>query len=164
MLPLLQKELVEKKEWLDTETLMDYYAIGQSTPGIIAVNTATFTGYSRKRVPGAIFATLGIITPSIIIIVIVASVLTNFIHIEAVGQAFDGIRVAVAALVIVTVMDLFKKTIVDWLCVLIFVVSFILSLLTNISPVYIVVSAAITGLILGNRMRDIRVRKRQWFI
>ena len=78
MLPIMQKELVEKKDWTTNEELLNYYAVGQCTPGIIAVNVSTFVGYQKKGILGSIFSTLGVVTPSIIIIILIASFLQNF--------------------------------------------------------------------------------------
>jgi chromate transporter len=160
MLPILQKEFVEKKKWLDTENIIDYYTLSQCTPGIIAVNVSTYIGFKKKSYLGGIFSALGVITPSIIIISIIATILTNFLHIEAVGHAFAGIRVAVAALVIVTILDMYKKSVIDWLCIILYIASFILSVLTSISPVFIVLGSAITGLVLGTRMQERKERKK----
>jgi chromate transporter len=160
MLPILQKEFVEKKKWLDTENIIDYYTLSQCTPGIIAVNVSTYIGFKKKSYLGGIFSALGVITPSIIIITIIATILTNFLHIEAVGHAFAGIRVAVAALVIVTILDMYKKSVIDWLCIILFIASFILSVFTSISPVFIVLGSAITGLVLGTRMQERKERKK----
>ena len=95
MLPMLQKEVVNGRHWATDEELMDYYAIGQCTPGIIAVNTATFVGYKNRGIPGAIAATLGVIAPSLVIIMIIAAFISNFIELSFVSSAFAGIRACV---------------------------------------------------------------------
>lgn len=154
MLPLLQKEIVEKKKWLTSEEIIDYYTLSQCSPGIIAVNVSTYIGFKKKRYLGGIVSALGVATPSIIIITVIAAVITNFLHIKEVSYAFAGIRVAVAALVIVTIVDMYKKSVVDWLCIILYITSFLLSVLTSISPVFIVLGAGITGLVLGTRMRE----------
>ena len=107
---------------------------------------------------GGIFSALGVITPSIIIITIIATVLTNFLHIEAVNHAFAGIRAAVAALVIVTIIDMYKKSIVDWVCIILYIGSFVISVFTSISPVFIVLVSAVVGLLLGTRMSERKKR------
>jgi len=154
MLPLLQKEVVEKKKWLTSEEIIDFYTLSQCTPGIIAVNVSTYIGFKKKRFWGGIISALGVATPSIIVITVIAAVLTNFSHIKEVAYAFTGIRVAVTALVIVTIVDMYKKSVVDWLCIILYIASFLLSVLTSISPVFIVLGAGITGLVLGTRMRE----------
>ena len=109
MLPMIQKEIVESRKWASDEEIMNYYAVGQCTPGVIAVNTATFIGYKLRRIPGAIFATLGVIFPSVVIITIIAAFISNFTHIEAVPHALAGINVVVSVLVLNAVIGLWKK-------------------------------------------------------
>ena len=113
MLPILQRELVENKKWATEEELADYYAVGQCTPGIIAVNTATFVGSSQGGLAGSIIASLGIVFPSIVIILVIAAFLQNFMHIEWVGHAFNGIRAGVVALILSSVIKLFKGAVKD---------------------------------------------------
>ena len=145
MLPMLTKEVVEKNKWATEDEIMDYYAIGQCTPGIIAVNTATFIGYKTKGVLGAIFATFGVIAPSIVIIAIIAACLQNFAELEIVKNAFGGIRAAVCVLIYNAVQKLVKKAIIDKCTMVICVVVTILSLFTSISPIFIVLFAGIVG-------------------
>ena len=113
MLPMLQKEVVNGRHWATDEELMDYYAIGQCTPGIIAVNTATFVGYKNRGIPGAIAATLGVIAPSLVIIMIIAAFISNFIELSFVSSAFAGIRACVCVLIGSAVVKLAKKSLVD---------------------------------------------------
>lgn len=148
MLPMLQREVVEKYKWATNDELLDYYAIGQCTPGVIAVNTATFIGYKLKGIPGAIFATLGVVTPSMIIIGLIAAFISNFRDLEVVQWAFSGIRAAVVALILSAVIKIGKKSIVDIFTALIFVVVAVLSFVTDLSPVIFVVTAAVCGLII----------------
>ena len=114
MLPILQREIVEKKKWATEEQLADYYAVGQCTPGVIAVNTATFVGSSQGGIAGGVIATLGVVFPSIVIILAIAAFLSNFMHLEAVSHAFNGIRAGVVALILVSVIKLFKGAVKDW--------------------------------------------------
>lgn len=114
MLPILQREVVEKKKWATEDQLADYYAVGQCTPGIIAVNTATFVGASQAGIPGGIVATLGVVFPSILIILAIAAFLSGFMHLEAVAHAFNGVRAGVVALILVSIIKLFKGTVKDW--------------------------------------------------
>lgn len=148
MLPLLQKEVVENKKWATQQELMDYYAIGQCTPGIIAVNTATFVGSKIKGLPGAIFATLGVITPSIIIVSIIAAFISGFSEYEIIEHAFSGIRAAVVALILSSVIKLGKKSVVDIVTTVIFVAVAILSFFTDLSPVVFVLVSGIAGIII----------------
>ena len=113
MLPILQREVVEKKKWATEDQLADYYAVGQCTPGVIAVNTATFVGSNQAGVPGGVIATLGVVFPSIVIILAIAAFLSNFMHLEAVTHAFNGVRAGVVALILVSVIKLFKGAVKD---------------------------------------------------
>ena len=149
MLPMLQRELVENKGWVTNEDLIDYYAIGQCTPGIIAVNVATFVGYRLKGVLGGVFATLGMITPSIIIVGIIAAFISGFQDYEAVQWAFSGIRAAVVALILSSVWKIAKKSLVDIFAVAIFLVVATVSFVTDISPVIFVLAAGLCGLVLN---------------
>ena len=147
MLPLIQKEIVENKKWSTEKEILDYYAVGQCTPGVIAVNTATFIGFKLRGVIGGIVATLGVIFPSIVIILIIASFLQNFANLAIVQSAFAGIRVAVVALIITTVVKLLKSSVKDYLGVIIALATFIISAFFGLSPVYIVIAAGLIGFI-----------------
>ena len=147
MFPILEREIVDNKKWATKEELIDYYAVGQCTPGIIAVNAATFIGHKVKGVMGGIFATIGVVFPSVIIILILASFLKSLTSISYVQSAFCAIRVAVCALVISSVLGLIKKGIKDSLGIIIAIMSFLLIVFLDISPVFIVLAAIITGII-----------------
>lgn len=147
MLPLIQREIVENKKWSTEKEILDYYAVGQCTPGVIAVNTATFIGYKLRGIIGGIVATLGVIFPSIVIILIIATFLQNFADLAIVQSAFAGIRVAVFALIITTVVKLIKSSIKDYLGVIIAIIAFVISAFIGLSPVYVVIAAALTGFI-----------------
>ena len=145
MLPIIQKEIVEEKKWATEEEVLDYYAVGQCTPGIIAVNTATFIGY---KVHGIIVATLGVVFPSLIIITIIAALLKNFANYSIVQHAFSGIRVVVIALIVSAILKLAKTSIKNSTTLIIAIIAFILVAFVNLSPIYIVIAAACIGLIL----------------
>lgn len=147
MLPILQREVCEKKKWVTEAEIMDYYAIGQCTPGVIAVNTATFIGKKTKGILGGIVATLGIVTPSIIIIALIAALVSNFSDIAWVGHAFAGIRICVCVLILNSVIKLWKNAVIDIPTVLIFLIVLAGSVFLDLSPVIYVVVAAILGLI-----------------
>ena len=148
MLPLLQREIVEKKKWATEEEILDYFAVGQCTPGIIAVNTATFVGFKEKGIPGGILATLGVVSPSLVIITIIAALLSNFANYPAVQNAFAGIRVCVCVLILNSVLKLLKKAAVDKLTWGVFIVVFLGSaLLTGETPVLFILAAALFGII-----------------
>ena len=148
MLPILQREIVEHKHWASESDLTDYFAIGQCTPGIIAVNTATFVGQKQAGVLGGIVATLGMVFPSLIIITVLAGLIATFSHLAWVQHAFAGIRVCVCVLIFNTVLKLAKKAIVDWKTFLIFLAVVVLSVFTDLSPVIFVLCAALMGIIL----------------
>ncbi len=146
MLPMLQKEVVEKYKWVTNDELLDYYAIGQCTPGVIAVNVATFIGQKQKGVPGAIVATLGVVAPSVVIIGVIAAFISGFRDLEVVQWAFSGIRAAVVALILSSVIKISKKSLVDIFTVIIFLVVAVLSFVTDLSPVVFVIASALCGL------------------
>ena len=148
MLPIIQKEIVEEKKWATEEEVLDYYAVGQCTPGIIAVNTATFIGYKVHGIIGAIVATLGVVFPSLIIITIIAALLKNFASYSIVQHAFSGIRVVVTALIVSAILKLAKTSIKNSTTLIIAIIAFILVAFVNLSPIYIVIAAACIGLIL----------------
>lgn len=157
MLPILQREVVEKHGWSTAEELLDCYAIGQCTPGVIAVNTATYIGYRRKGVLGSVLATAAVVLPSFIIISLIALFLRNFADNAYVQYAFMGIRVAVAVLVADSLIKLYKKGVKGALANGIFAVALLYSLLPDfipvlgkfLSPVWIVLAAIVLGVILA---------------
>ena len=155
MLPILQREVVENKGWATDEELVDYFAIGQCTPGIIAVNTATFVGQKQRGVVGGIAATLGIVFPSLLIITVLAGVINSFSHLDWVQHAFAGIRVCVCVLILNAVVKLWKKSVVDWKTFLIFLLVFTGSVFLNISPVLYVLAAALAGIV----VKELEARK-----
>ena len=149
MLPILQREVVENHGWATEDELMDYYAIGQCTPGVIAVNTATFIGYKTQGLPGAILATAGVIAPSLIIIIAIAAFIQQFAHLAAVQHAFAGIRIAVCALVLQSVWKMAKKGVVDMPTGIILLATFAAVAFLGVSPGVMVVVAAAAGIHIG---------------
>ena len=148
MLPILQREIVDNKGWATEEELMDYFAIGQCTPGVIAVNTATFIGQKLTGLAGGIVATLGVVFPSLVIISALAGVIEAFSHIQWVQNAFGGIRVCVCVLILNAVVKLYKKAVVDLPTFAIFLLVVLGSTFTSLSPVVFVVIAAAAGITL----------------
>lgn len=148
MLPMLKHELVEKKHWVEEEDLLDYYAVGQCTPGIIAVNVATFVGYKRRGVIGGIFSTLGMVSPSLIIVSILAMFLEQFMSNQIVAHAVGGIKIVVCALMLNTVVTMAKKTVKGKLTAFAAVLAFILAMFTPVPRVLLVVIAGICGVVL----------------
>lgn len=150
MLPILQREIVEKNDWATDEELMDYYAIGQCTPGVIAVNTATFIGQKKNGIVGGMVATLGVITPSLIIITAIAAFISNFSDLAVVKNAFAGVRVCVCVLIFNAIVKLWKSSVVDKSTLIIFISVFLGSVLTDLSPILFVVITAVAGIIVKN--------------
>jgi chromate transporter len=154
MLPMLQREVVEKHAWATEEEIMDYYAIGQSTPGIIAINTATFIGFKEKGVIGGIIATLGMVVPSWFIIISIAAFFQQFADNLWIQKAFSGIRVAVVVLILNAVIKMGKKAIKDWIGMTIGIMAFIVVAFLHTSPIYVIISAGVIGILLNTlRMR-----------
>jgi chromate transporter len=148
LLPIIQRELVDRRNWVTLEEILDYFAIGQCTPGIIAVNVSTFVGYKRKGAGGAVAATLGFVLPSLVIISIIAGLLTAFSENPWTQRAFAGIRVAVGALIADAVVTLYKGAVKNVTGLVICVIAFLLSAVFRSSPVLIILAAGIAGFFL----------------
>ncbi len=146
MLPLLQREVVDNKGWATEEELMDYFAIGQCTPGVIAVNTATFIGQKQAGILGGILATLGVVFPSLVIISALAGVIEAFSHLVWVQNAFGGVRICVCVLIVNAVVKLLKKAVIDKTTFVIFLLVTLGSTFTSLSPVVFVLVAAALGI------------------
>lgn len=160
ILPLLQCELAEKKNWLTDDELCEFYALGQSVPGVIAANVAIFTGYKLAGQKGALAAVAGIVTPAFISIILVAEILQELINLKSVQSIFWGVGIGVILLISLAVKEMWTKSVVDKFTTLIFFLSVILSALFKVSPVYIIVGAAILGIVynlayLKNRGEDL---------
>jgi len=153
MLPILQREIVEDKKWAKESELADYFAIGQCTPGIIAVNTATFIGCKRRGIVGGVVATLGLVFPALFIITAIAAFLNNFAEIQAVKDAFAAVRVCVCVLIFNAVIKLGKSSIKDHITFLIFLCVFLLASFTGISPILWVLLAAVAGILMKGGKR-----------
>ncbi len=149
MLPLLVRELVERNKVITEDELTDYMAVAQCTPGVIAINTATFVGYKVRRIIGAIVASLGVILVPMILIIVIAAVLQNFASYPIVQHVFAGIRIAVCALITAAVYKLFKKTVVNPTGFILFLLAFLFVAVGGVSPVFIVLGAGIVGLVWG---------------
>ncbi len=159
MLPILETELVEKRGWVTSEELIDWFAIGQSTPGIIAVNVATFAGYKRAGVVGGCVGTFGMVCPSIIIITVIAFFISNFADIIWVQKALTGINVAVAAILTSAVYKFSKKSVKNVFGFCLLVISFILIFVFNVNTIYIILGSAFIGVILAGLRGDLRPEK-----
>ena len=148
MMPMMQAELIEKRKWITDEELIDYYAVGQSTPGIVAVNVATFVGYKQMGIIGGIFATLGMVTPSLVIIMILAGLINSINDYPVVKKALKGINVAVAALLTSTIINFMKKTIKKFTNAIFMMISFLLVFVLKLPSFWIIIFALFIGVVL----------------
>ncbi|MDR1590087.1 MAG: chromate transporter [Oscillospiraceae bacterium] len=146
IMPVLDRELVKKRGWASHEELLDYYAVAQCTPGVIAVNTSTFIGYRRAGVTGGIAATLGLVFPPTVIICVIAAALSGFMYLPAVRHAFAGIRVCVCVLIAKTLAGMLKKSAPDLPAKAIFTAVFILSAFLSFPTAALVAAAGVAGL------------------
>ncbi len=146
MIPILEREFVTQRGWITSEDMLNYVAIGQSTPGIIAVNMATFVGYRTGKTLGAVFATLGVITPSVIIISIIAAFISNFSEYAYVQKALSGINIAVAVILVSAVWDLGKKSITDMIGLALAVIAFLAVVVFNINSIWLILFALVVGI------------------
>ena len=147
MLPILRRDIVEKAKWLTEEEIMDFYAISQGLPGIIAVNVGGFIGYSRKKEAGAVAAALGVVSPCLVIITIIAACLSNFQDNIYVRHALSAVSVCVCALILDSIISMWKKGVKDLFGVILFAVMLALMIFTEISPVLMVVLSAVLGIV-----------------
>lgn len=156
MIPLIQKEAAEKKGWISDDDILDIIAIAESTPGPIAINSATFIGYKTAGILGSAMATLGVVLPSFLIISAISYVLTAFQDIKAVQFAFNGIRAGVLALLLKALWGMYKKSPKGTVSYIILAAAFITAAFTDVNVLVIIVSCALTGLItsLINLRRD----------
>lgn len=147
ILPLLQSELVDKKGWTNHDELCEFYALGQSLPGIIAANMSIFVGYKLLGQRGAFAAATGIITPAFISIVLIAKILEELINLKFIQSIFWGVGIGVIILVLLAVKEMWSKSVVDKFTMVVFMSAFILSACLKVSPVIIIISSALAGII-----------------
>lgn len=164
MMPMMERELIQNKGWISEEDLLDYYAIGQSTPGIVAVNVATFVGFRQAGILGGIFATFGMVTPSLVIIMILAGLINSISDYPYVQKALNGINVAVAALLTSVVVKFAKKTIKNVVNVLCMAIAFVLVFFLKVPSFWIIITALLIGVLLSlkkvkNQKTDEKVEK-----
>ena len=146
MLPILRREIIQNHGWMDEEAIMDYYALSQGLPGIIAVNVSVFIGYKQRHIPGAVAAALGMVSPCIIIITVIAACLSNFQDNVYVQHALAGISVCVAALILDAVISMWKKGVKDAFGIALCLAMLALSVFTKLSPILLVVACALLGI------------------
>ncbi|MBN2703285.1 MAG: chromate transporter [Pontiellaceae bacterium] len=148
MFPMMKREVVDAKGWVSDEEMVDYYALGQSIPGIIAMNTATLVGYRKRGVPGALVAAVGMAAPSIVVILLVAAFLTPYFDHPLVQKAFGGIRAAVVAMIVMAIFKVAKKSVDSVARLSIGVGAFIGIIALQIHPVLVIVAGGVLGLVL----------------
>lgn len=146
ILPLLQSELVDKKKWIDDDELCEFYALGQSVPGIIAVNVSIFVGFKLRKTAGAIMAVLGIVMPAFISIVVLAKILEEIVHLKFVQSIFWGVGIGVLMLIFLAVKEIWKKSVVDKFSCCIFFLTFMLSGCFKAPPASLIILAVFIGL------------------
>jgi len=156
MFPVIKRYIIEKRNWITEDELLDYYAIGQCTPGVIAVNVATFVGKKLKGFWGALAATLGVIFPSVVIILIIATFINNFADLWYVQSAFSGIRVAVIVLILNTIISMWKKSVQKPFDYIVFLLALILSYFDIMSSVLIVLISAVAGILITISKKDVK--------
>ncbi len=147
MIPLIQQEVVEKHKWITDDDILDIIAIAESTPGPIAINTATFVGYRACGVLGSFFATLGVVLPSFCIILFIAYVLKEFQNIKAVQFAFNGIRAGVLALLLKSIWTMYKKCPKSPLAYILMAAAFTLTAFLDVDVLLVIIGCAVVGLI-----------------
>ena len=148
MLPVLDRELAQKKKWVSGDDLLDYYAVSQVTPGVIAVNVSTFVGSKQAGIAGGIAATAGVVSPSIIIITVIALFISSFEKIVWVQKALAGVNVAVTALLSYAGFNFAKKAVKNWWGLLIYACSFCAVFFYKIPSVAVVLLALAVGLLI----------------
>jgi len=151
MFPILKREMVDSRNWISDEELVDYYALGQSVPGIIAINTSTLIGYRKRGIPGAIAAAAGMATPSLVVILLISAFFVQYLDNAWVQKAFSGIRAAVVAMIIMAVWNVGKKSVTTPTKIAIAAGSFLAIAGLHWSPILIIVSGAVLGMLLFQR-------------
>ena len=149
MLPMIEREIVTNRKWAQRQDVIDIFAVSQSQPGAIALNSAAHIGFKRKGVPGAISAVMGAVTPSIIIITLIATVLSIVWGNAILTSAFSGIAVCVCALILNTMLKFFKSSVIDIVCLVIFLAVLAMALLMKISPFIYVLASIAAGILIG---------------
>lgn len=148
MLPLIEEEIVEHKKWVKKEDIYDFFAVSQSFPGAIAINTSTLVGYKVAGKKGAIAATFGVILPSFLIITIIATFFSKIADLSVVKSIFSGINGAVIVLILLAARKMLKIALHDALSVLLVIITVVIILFTNISPIFLIIGGALIGLLL----------------
>ena len=146
MFPMLEREVITRRGWCTREEILDYYAVGQCTPGVIAVDVAAFIGYRKKKTLGAIVAPLCVVLPGVLLVLVMATALRQVAEYPAVQSAFAGIRVAVCALVTVSLVNILKESVKRWWQLGVTIAAFVIVAVLGQNPVWVVVGAGLAGL------------------
>jgi chromate transporter len=154
IVPVLERELIKKRGWITMDEVLDFYTLAQITPGVIAVNIATFVGCKRKGFIGGVIATIGLILPGFCLMLIVSLFVQRFAEYPLVQNALAGIRIAVCALILDTAIKLFKGFFKDYKSLIISIIAFVLSAILSVSPMYVIMGAGLAGFALFFRPRD----------
>lgn len=147
MIPLIQNEAVEKRHWVTDEDILDIIAIAESTPGPIAINSATFVGYKAAGVLGSMCATLGVVLPSFVIILLLSYVLQQFQELKPVVYAFNGIRAGVLALLVKALWTMYKKSPKGWPAYVVMAGAFVLTAIFDVNVIFVIIGCAVFGLV-----------------
>ena len=147
MIPLIQKEVVDDKKWISEDDVLDIIAIAESTPGPIAINSATFIGYKVAGVWGSFFSTLGVVLPSFLIIIAISFVLRQFESLKVVKYAFAGIRAGVLALIVKALVNMYKKCPKNIVSYIVIIASLLVAVVTDVNILYIIIGCALFGLV-----------------
>ena len=158
MIPLIQNEAVEKRGWVTDDDILEIIAIAESTPGPIAINSATFVGYRAAGILGSMFATIGVVLPSFVIILLISFVLKQFQDIKAVQYAFQGIRAGVLALLCKSLWTMYKKSPKGWAAYIVMAAAFVLTAIVDVNVIFVVIGCALFGLITSSVMKKKEVQ------
>ena len=159
MIPLIQNEAVEKRGWVTDDDILEIIAIAESTPGPIAINSATFVGYRAAGVLGSACATLGVVLPSFVIILLISFVLKQFQDIMAVQYAFMGIRAGVLALLCKSLWTMYKKSPKGWVSYVVMAGAFVLTAIFDINVIFVIIGCAVFGLVTSLTMKKKEVQE-----
>jgi chromate transporter len=154
IVPVIERELIKKRSWITLDEVLDFYTIAQITPGIIAVNIATFVGCRRKGIAGGVAATIGLVLPGVCLMMFVSLFVKHFAEYPLVQHALSGIRLAVCALILDTSIKLFRGFFKNYRAIIISVIAFVLSAVFSVSPVCIIVGAGLAGFLLFRPVED----------
>lgn len=147
MIPLIQREIVEKKRWVTDDDILEIIAIAESTPGPIAINSATFIGFKVCGFWGSFFATLGVVLPSFLIILAISNVLKEFSDLKPIKYAFNGIRAGVLALIVKSLYTMYKKVKKNVFAYIVMGLSFVLTAFLDINVLIVIIGCGVAGII-----------------